>query len=137
MKTNIAAMLIIVLITSCHKEPSCSQLSNYQNTYVLRDSIIFPHDSIAIVPDTITISLISNGGGKCFVNSFSAQNLFLVAQGCSDNFTLDTVSYGSATYFGNGGISNNGQNIRLYVYQLPSFFLGGDTLQYYCTGTRQ
>jgi hypothetical protein len=135
MRIWIFILLSICFIYSCRKEQGCVQLSSYQNTYILRDSIAYLYDSTSIVADTISIKL-DNSGGNCFINSFGPENSFLVTSGCANKFTLDTGSFGFGTYFGNGSITNNGQNISLYVWRIPTPVFFGDTLVYYCSAVR-
>ena len=132
------AILSLLAMASCKKDSNCTDINAYAaNIYIMRDSIVYLHDSTAIVNDTISFNPISNSGGKCFINGFGPQNIGLVATGCAGALNIDTISYGNGQgIFGKGSITNNGGNINLTVTQIPIYF-PGDTVLYYCKGVKQ
>jgi hypothetical protein len=139
---NILLLIFLIgtlIICSCKKESHCTDMSAYyQNKYILRDSIVYPHDSVVIIPDTITFNPIPNSGGKCFINYIGPESTVLLANGCANSFTIDTSSTGIfMIYFGKGSFSANGQQISLVFERVPSPYYPSDTVYYYCSGFKQ
>lgn len=134
-----ASGLIISLlgIASCKKESSCTDLSAYtQNRYVLKDSIVYLHDSTSIITDTISFNRPPYSRGDFFINQLGPEVSPLLAGGCAVNFSVDTSTGTSGIFFGTGSIVNNGNNITLTVTRVPISGYTGDTAFYYCIGVK-
>ena len=69
-------MGFVTALSSCKKEvDNYTDINAYaKNIYIMRDSIVYLHDSVSVVSDTISFNPISNSGGKWFINSFGPGN---------------------------------------------------------------
>ncbi len=118
---------------SCKKKSDCDAWGNNLGTFILKDSMVHNNGTTNIFSDTVIVDMPPSFNGKTKFNSFGESSVFLLTEGCANNFTLQVLSYGSGTYSGSG--SFNGQTLNLNVHYLAAFT--NDTADYYCSGIKQ